>query len=150
MDGWKDALPIAGMVISKIWFQVIRIPTTCQLTKAIATREPAIVRHKASVHVSFFTEAFLGPVRARVLLIAFSFSANCKVIKALAVTRGNFPSNPMLKKLFIAVVEVRCYTVQRNLQRFVPRTPGGKLKRLGLSRSPLQRNAPLGKNCVHP
>ena len=62
--------------------------------------------------------------------------------------------NAILKNVFVAVAEVRCYAVQRNLsnlQRFVPRKPGETRywrARVG-GRSDLQRNQrTLGKNCV--
>ena len=62
--------------------------------------------------------------------------------------------NATLKNVFVAVDEVRCYTVQRNLSNFqqcVPRKPGEtRYWRSGLGgRSDLQRNQrTLGKHCV--
>ena len=62
--------------------------------------------------------------------------------------------NTTLKNVFVAVAEVGCYTVQRNLsnlQRFVPRKPCDiRYWRAGVGgRSDLQRNQrTLGENCV--
>ena len=78
-------------------------------------------------------------------MVAFALS-HCAISSATC--------NRTLKNLFVAVAEVRCYTVQRdlsNLQRFVPTKPGKtRYWHAGVGgRSDLQRNQrPLGKNCV--
>ena len=62
--------------------------------------------------------------------------------------------NATLRNVFVAVAKVRCCTMQRNLsnlQRFVPRKPGGtRYWSAGVGgRSDLQRNQrTLGDNCV--
>ena len=82
-------------------------------------------------------------------------SSFCRGLKALLhCAISSATCNATLKNVFVAVAEVRCYTVQRNLsnlQRFVPRKPGGtRYWPAGVGgRSDLQRNQrTLGENCV--
>ena len=77
---------------------------------------------------------------------------NIKALLHCAISSAT--CNATLKNVFVAVAEVRCYTMQcnlSNLQRFVPRNRGDtRYWRAGVGgRSDLQRNQrTLGENCV--